>query len=191
MSESIKATRTIVQIGSLTVDGFMLPDGSYRMSQTQAAEAVGLVERNARDFLRSNALKSLLGEGYTPAIFEIERDVNQVQGSSRIRGLPLEVVSAYWLWQSYRGNKQALTLCMALLTETLERRFDTAFGVTRTETEWNELLIQRNQQLERDLSSLGEGFALDDQIRSERDYYERLLRENGIEPWGVPGAGEE
>ncbi len=40
MTESIKATRASVQIASLTVDGFMLPDGSYRMSQTQVAEAI-------------------------------------------------------------------------------------------------------------------------------------------------------
>jgi hypothetical protein len=38
MSESIKATRANVAIGALTVDAFMLPDGSYRMSQTQAAD---------------------------------------------------------------------------------------------------------------------------------------------------------
>jgi hypothetical protein len=42
MTESIKATRASVQIGAMEVDGFMLPDGSYRMSQTQAAECVGM-----------------------------------------------------------------------------------------------------------------------------------------------------
>ncbi len=38
MSESIKATRAIIAIGSLSVEAFMLPDGSYRMSLSQAAE---------------------------------------------------------------------------------------------------------------------------------------------------------
>ena len=33
MTESVKAVRAPVQIGYLTVDGFMLPDGSYRMSR--------------------------------------------------------------------------------------------------------------------------------------------------------------
>ena len=51
MSELIKATRATVQIGSITVDAFMLPDTSYRMSQTQAAEAIGKDEINARRFL--------------------------------------------------------------------------------------------------------------------------------------------
>jgi hypothetical protein len=41
MTESVRAFRASVQIGSLTVDGLMLPNGSYRMSQTQAAECVG------------------------------------------------------------------------------------------------------------------------------------------------------
>lgn len=35
MSESIKATRATVTLGSLTIDGFMLSNGEYRMSQTQ------------------------------------------------------------------------------------------------------------------------------------------------------------
>ena len=103
----MKATRTTVTIGSLAVEGFMLPDGTYRMSQTQAAEMVGLTQQNASDFLRSKAIKRLLGEGYTPRKneqVEIEPE-GQARGGSRIDALPLEVVSAYWLWQAYRGNK--------------------------------------------------------------------------------------
>ncbi|WP_197278668.1 hypothetical protein [Pseudanabaena sp. 'Roaring Creek'] len=50
MSESIKAIRATVVIGALTVDAFMLPDGSYRMSQIQASESVGLSGRNVFDF---------------------------------------------------------------------------------------------------------------------------------------------
>jgi hypothetical protein len=50
VTESVRAIRASVQIGFLTVDGFMLPDGSYRMSQTQAAECVGLSERNTSFF---------------------------------------------------------------------------------------------------------------------------------------------
>ena len=55
-------------IGSIQVDGFMLPDGSYRMSLSQAAEMVELSARNAFDFLRSKAFKSRAGKGYTPQI---------------------------------------------------------------------------------------------------------------------------
>lgn len=188
MTESVRAVRAPVQIGSLTVDGFMLPDGSYRMSQTQAAECVGLKVQNISDFLRSKAFKALVGEGYTPQISEIEPAGEQLRGQARINALPLAVVRKYWLWQAHRGNKQALALVDALMAETLERRFDEAFGVTRTETERNELLSQRVQELERDIR---EAFWVDDQARIDRDHYERLLRENGIDPWGIPGTGDE
>lgn len=59
MTASVRAIRASVQIGFLTVGGFMLPGGSYRMSQTRAAECVGKPEINARQFLDSKALKSL------------------------------------------------------------------------------------------------------------------------------------
>ncbi|MEG4535373.1 hypothetical protein [Microcoleus sp. D2_18a_D3] len=192
MSESVRAVRASVQIGALTVDGFMLPDGSYRMSQTQVAEAAGLSRRNVSDFLRSNALKSLLGEGYTSTIFEREEiEIESEPGSrgqSRFLSVPPEIASAYWLWQAHRGNKAALTLCMGLITESLERRFDEAFGVTRTEAERNELLSQRVLELEQNIR---EAFWIEDEARIERDYYERLLRENGIDPWRIPGTEEE
>jgi hypothetical protein len=192
MTESIKATRASVQIGALEVDGFMLPDGSYRMSQSQVAEAVDKPPVNALRFLESKALKSLLGEGYTdytPEQIEIEPEPSR-RGQSRFNALPLEVATAYWVNQCFQGNKQALALVMALATETLERRFDTAFGVTRTEQERNERLQERIQQLETDLSNLGEAFAMDDQIRSERDNFERLLLQRGIDPWALPDEQE-
>lgn len=94
MSESIKATRATVAIGVLTVDAFMLPDGSYRMSQTQASGAVGLSRQNMSDFLRSNAIKTLLGEGYTSLIsgneqIEIESE-GGTRGQSLFNSVPLD-----------------------------------------------------------------------------------------------------
>ena len=190
MTESVRAVRASVQIGSLTVDGFMLPDGSYRMSQTQAAECIGDDPVYARNFLGSKEGKAILGEGFTPETFEVN-PTGQARGQTRIRGWPLSVVYAYWIYRCYRGVKPAFDLAVALGTETLERRFDLAFGVTRTETERNEQLGQRVQQLERDLRMLGNAYSAEDEIRWERDYYERLLRENGIDPWGLPGTGDE
>jgi hypothetical protein len=102
--------------------------------------------------------------------------------------MPLEVVSAYWLWQSHRGNKKALALCVALLTETLERRFDNAFGISRSEDDWNQRLSDRIvAQLENDLSTvMAEADAAIDRER----LLERQLRELGVEPWALPNAEE-
>ena len=95
MTESSRARRSAVQLETFTVDGFMLPDGSYRMSLSQAAECVGLSARNAFDFLQSRTFKTLMGEGYTVSVSEIESNPEQGRGQSRIRALPLEVVSKY------------------------------------------------------------------------------------------------
>ena len=187
MTNPTRATRTTVTISSLEVDGFMLPDGSYRMSQAQAAGTIEEPPVYALRFLRSNDSKALLGEtytDYTPESVEVEASPGK-RGQTRINALPLDVVTAYWLTRAYKGNRKAFLLSWALLTESLERRFDEAFGVSRTETERNDRLSQRLQQLESDLSRLGETYALDDIARQEREYLERLLRENGIDPWGT------
>lgn len=185
MTTGDKAKRAPVAIGALSVEGFQMPDGSYCMSQTQAAECVGLSERNAREFLQSKGLKALMGEDYTPAIseIEVEPDPGQARGQTRIRGLGLEAVSAYWLWQAHRGNKAALALCIALMTETLERRFDAAFGVERSEGDRNTRLTQR---LQADLAAAVDALAEQD-LRTEREArLEQQLRDAGIEPWSLP-----
>src|SRR4028119_1621008 len=123
-------------------------------SPTKVAEAAGFSRRNVSDFLRSNALKSLLGQGYTSTMFEREEiEIESEPGrrrQSRFLSIPPEIAGACWLWQAHRGNKAALALCMGLITESLERRFDEAFGVTRTR-ERNEIPSQRVQELEQDV----------------------------------------
>ena len=172
MTEPTKATRATVTIGTLTIEGFMLPDGSYQMSQTQAAESIGKPEINARRFLDSASIKSLLGKAYTPDTIEVDSS-DQARGQTRINAIPIEVVTAYWFTQASKGGKQALTLVWSLLTESLERRFDAAFEVTRTEQERDDRLSSRIQQLERDLTQLGEAYALDEvtplQLEAVRD----------------------
>ena len=188
MTESIKATRATVTIGTFTIEGFMLPDGRYQMSQTQAAEAIGKPEINARRFLDSASIKALLGAAYTPDTIEIESS-DQTRGQTRINAIPIEVVSAYWFTQASRGDKQALGLVWALLTESLARRFDNAFGVNRTEQERNDRLSAQIEQLENDLTELGNAYTFDEFTKTElevyRDENRRLrdvLTEHEIDP---------
>ncbi len=180
MVDPTKATRATIQIGDIKIDGFMLPNGEYCMSQVQIAEIIDLPRQNASRFLTSKAIKTLLGKDYTGHGFE---QIPIESERTRINPVPLEVVAAYWVYQSSRGNKKAITLNMAMVTESLERRFDNAFGVSRSEEERNERLSQKIQQLESDMV---EAYAIEDDIRRERDYFERLLRDNGIDPYGLP-----
>ena len=61
------------------------------------------------------------------------------RGQSRFLSVPPEIASAYWLWQAHRGKKAALALCVGLITESLKRRLDEAFGVTLREGGRNDL----------------------------------------------------
>ncbi|MEM8806867.1 MAG: hypothetical protein AAGF01_12640 [Cyanobacteria bacterium P01_G01_bin.38] len=187
MTESTKATRATVQIGLLEVDAFQLPDGSYRMSQTQAAEIIGRPEINARRFLGSKGIKILLGKGYTPDSIEVESTQGQ-RGGTRFNALPLEVVTAYWVSQCSQGNKQALALVMSLAIESLERRFDSAFGIQHTEAEYNQTLADRVWRLEGDLAQLGEAYAEPDVLRERVSRLEQQLLDAGIEPFGPPDS---
>lgn len=181
-----KAVRSTVQIGGVDVEGYQMPDGGYQMSQTTAAQAVGMAERNARDFLNSKAVNRLLGEGYTPAISQVEVESGQARGQTRINALPLEVVAAYWVWQCFKGNRKALSLVMALSVESLERRFDSAFGVSRTEADYNERLSDRIEQMQSSLDQLSEAYAEPDVLREHIERLEAQVRRLGEEPLQIP-----
>jgi hypothetical protein len=177
-----RATRATVQLGTLTIDGFMLPDGSYRMSQTQAASCIEDDAVYARNFLTSRVLKALRGEGYTPETFEVSSD-GQARGQTRIQGWTLDIVFAYWVYRCHKGSKSAFNLVVALGTETLERRFDRAFNVTRSEQDYDQRLVDRFSQMATDLS---EAFEAADVAASREKLLEQQLRELGVEPWALP-----
>lgn len=192
MVDTGKAKRATILIGDIEVEGFQMPDGSYRMSQSSAAAAVGLGRQNVSDFLRSKAVQRLLGEGYTGQIYEVEvESEEQVRGQARINALPLEAVNAYWHWQSHRGNKTALPLCMALSFETLDRRFDGAFGVSRTDEEYNQQLAVRSHKTDQEWALLAEAYAEPDVLREHVAQLEEQVRQLGGEPWRPPEEVED
>ena len=185
MTTHDKAQRATVQIGPLSVDGFQMPDGSYRMSQAGAAECIGTTPQNASNFLRSKAFKALQSGESTDQTFEVieVESSQQATGGTRINAVSLDVVWAFWLYQCFRGNKQAYNLLAALGLETLERRFDEAFRVERSESERNNILTQR---LQTDLSRAIKALAEPD-LRTEREArLEQQLRDAGLDPWQLP-----
>lgn len=210
MTNGMQALRATVQIGAIEIDGFLLPDSSYRMSLTQAAECIDKPARSTFDFLKSKALKRLLQEGggtfdflpedtvqalldgtYTADQFAVDIGEEGREGQTRIRGVPLELVILYWHWESFRGNKAAFVLVVALAFETLQRRFDAAFGISRTESEYNDRLIAYTRDLESTLARLGEAYAVEDDVRRERDYFLQVLTDAGIDPYALPGNERE
>lgn len=74
-------------------------------------------------------------------------------------------------------------LLAVLGLESLERRFDAAFGVERSESDRNALLTQRIQS---DLTALGEVYAEPDALREYLARLEQQLYDAGLEPWQLP-----
>ncbi|XGV99761.1 MAG: hypothetical protein ACAF41_12590 [Leptolyngbya sp. BL-A-14] len=184
--EIMIAERRTVPIGLKTVDGFMLPDTTYTMSQTQAAEVIKKPESHARRFLTSTAIKTRMGGTFAPVTVEIEPEATRVSGRGRFNALPLKVVSAYWLTQAMQGNREAGDLCWALLTESLERRFDVAFGRERSQAEYDMALARSLDQirtLESSLNELGEAYAQDDNLAAENRFLWQFLSQHGLDPY--------
>ncbi|MEM1307925.1 MAG: hypothetical protein AAGF98_00235 [Cyanobacteria bacterium P01_H01_bin.153] len=66
---------------------------------------------------------------------------------------------------------------MALFAETLERRLDSAFGITRGEDEYNQRLAERLTRTEQQLALLADAYAEPDLLREDN---ERLRTENAL-----------
>lgn len=189
--QDAKAKRATIELGDRELEVFQLGDGSYQLSQTQVAKAVNKPRRNASDFLQSKWLKSLPGMDYTGPkkdLVEVEAD-HEGRGGTRISPISLELAGIYWYYQAKRGNKDAEVLVIGCLIDSLLRRADQAFGVVRTEAEYN----QRLKTLETQLSILGDNYAIDDAARdSEKTAWDEVKRlRDWIEDQGLDYPTEE
>jgi hypothetical protein len=100
----VKAIRQIVEIGAgIEVEGFMLPDGSYRLSKTSAAFAIGKPRNSVvTTFGRRSEMKHLAG---------MEFEKIHLQGNNRpIDAMPIPVVMEYWWYWARQGNQKAREL---------------------------------------------------------------------------------
>ena len=178
----MKARRATIVLGDISLDVFQLPDGSYRMSQTQVAEAVGLDESYTRRFLSSKWLKALPDKDRSSGDFQ---EIEYEGRGKPIKAIPLETAALFWVYQVWQKNRQAIALVVACIRETLTRRADTAFGVARSEAEYEAAtteLMQLLGRVARERDILLENYDIDDIARQNHDdawrEVERVLREN-------------
>lgn len=133
-SKTTKATRATILLGDQEIEGYQMPDGSYKVS-TQTL-------KDTLDSLIGNST----GKKYLKPLLEASKSMVQarIEGYSRLiclYGLDTfsEVVAVY----AKLGNPKAIAILIACVAESLERRFDNAFGVKRTEEERNQRLQSR------------------------------------------------
>ena len=129
MSQTYKAQRQVIQIGDISLEVAMLPDGSYVFSQTEVAAVVDKSESSIRSFRRSKHLKSLPG-------MESQFATLTVEGANKpIAPVSLELAALYWHKCASVGNQKAQALTIALVKHSLYDFADEAFGIKRSKQE--------------------------------------------------------
>lgn len=126
-----KARERTIFLGEISLYVFQLPSGEYKLSQTQVAEAIGKPESSFREFLASKSPEALPYKGFHSGKLSVEGR------NMPINPIPVSLAVAYWTKESFAGNLIAIRFLAASAKESIERRADVAFGVKRTEREYN------------------------------------------------------
>lgn len=125
------AKRTVVNFHGFPLEVFMKPNGLYGLSQTQVGEIIDMSDKVLPRFLNSNAPEALPFKDFTPDIVYIGK------GNLKINFIPLPLSCAVWVHHGKKGNTKALALGAGNLVDTLTRLADTAFGISKSENQFD------------------------------------------------------
>lgn len=146
MAGTYKAQRQIIQIGDISLEVAMLPDGSYRLSHSQATEIVDKNRNSMLRFCRSKYLQSFLGN--TSGSYTVPEEIF-LEGANRpIIPITFELACLFWQKCAAEGNPKARAIVVALLKDSLYTLADEAFGVKSSKEE-------RSHHLTEDVSPKG------------------------------------
>ncbi len=145
-----KAVRLRIEISGIEIEVFMLPDGSYVMSQSQAALAVEISSVYVLRFLEQKRLKASDSNSYRFFIFDFDSGKkSQRGGNGKIKAVSIDIASEFWLQQAIKGNKLAQSLAYACIQESLKRRCDDCFNNQKTNEQYEqESVTSRKSWLE-------------------------------------------
>ena len=141
-----KAKRQVIQIGDISLEVAMLPDGSYRLSHTQVTGVVDKNHDSMSRFRRSKYIRALLGnisQGYT-----VPEEVFFEDANRPIIPVTIELACLFWQKCAAEGNPKARTIVVALIKHSLYTLASVAFKVEHENHE-------RSHHLTDDISALG------------------------------------
>lgn len=135
MTEPIKASNATIQLSdTLSIDGYMMPDGEFRAGIAGASVLLG----HGKDWFNRlasrgpNKLKALQEGGFTgrlqPVVIPRE---SGARGASRAQTISLKDLATLITVEAGAGNKRAIALQAAFTLEGLDSRFRDAFGVSQ------------------------------------------------------------
>jgi hypothetical protein len=139
----VKAVRVMIYLGSISLWVFQMPNGEYRLSKAQILESIGEKKYwlSRLPSKAPKALKELQDRGFTGCL--IKAVVKLERGSTRADTLSIADAMRVSARFSRKGNVIASDILEAAGIEAIERRADKAFGVERTEEEYNQRFAVR------------------------------------------------
>jgi len=137
MAQTRRATTLTVDFGFATIEGLMLPDGSYAIAVSQIAAQFSVSPTNA-----SKTVKALLGKD-SQLFRKVASDLN----NRPVNTVGIEDFKTFVFRLSQKGDPVATAFVEAMIHEGIERRFNTAAGVRVEESEYNARLKQRMERV--------------------------------------------
>jgi hypothetical protein len=124
------ARKTIIDYCGIALEVYMLPDGSYTLSQSQVGKAIDEPEYSPRRFLKGKAAESIHNMVSNLGTVLVEN------GQVSIKSIPIKVALAYWNYKAKKGNTKAQALLMTGTEEVITRLADQAFGVAKADIQY-------------------------------------------------------
>jgi hypothetical protein len=132
MTESTKAVTATVQLGDLSIDGYMMPNGEFRAGIAGASILLG----HGKDWFNRLAsrgpkkLEALQSAGFTGRLESvvISRE-SGTRGASRAQTINLKDLTTLITVEALSGNKRAIALQAAFTLGGLDALFRDAFGI--------------------------------------------------------------
>lgn len=176
---TIKYLRAVIKLGSLSLEVFQSPNGSYRLSQTQILQAICVDKSWISKVTKrgDESLKALRGNGFTGVTESVSIPLSS-GGKSTAKTLSVDDAVLIWGYFASQGNQEAVALIVACAIEAIERRADAAFNVQRDEEE-------RNARLEARRKGIVTRRELTDAIQ---DYLERSEASENAAKWAYSNA---
>jgi hypothetical protein len=191
MQTALEAT---IKLGAgIAIDGYFMPDGTFRYGLAYIGNLLGYAENYYRRLLNSQRtkklpkkLKALLSKGFTAYQITV-RVPREGSGSKVAHTVSYEDFCVLIEYEAETGNTKALALLTASFRELLRSRTQVAFGLPEDSLEKRQLEFQFNYQhyLEDKEELVGLHLPGDEEFHPE---FSELL---GMSPWGIPYFGQE
>jgi hypothetical protein len=105
LKPAAKARKTLIVISQeISLEGYMMPDGSYRLNPTSLTRTIGKRRRALYEFLGGKSTQNQPCQGFS--LYEIE-DIAVVGVNHRIKPIPLYVAAAFLRYWDKRANRKA------------------------------------------------------------------------------------